>query len=111
MNRTALLSLVLMSCATVDSSTTGPASPPTPPPDGLCLTGRDGQTVCGYKCLMGSDGRVGCAETKAGQCLMGSDGRVACGLSCATGSDGMTVCSEVPGRTCSADDGPHAQCR
>lgn len=105
-----LCCVFLVSCATVGSST-GVSTAPTAPPDGLCLAGRDGQTVCGYKCMLGTDGRVGCAETKVGQCVMGSDGRVACGLSCATGSDGMTVCTEVPGRTCSADDGSHAQCR
>ncbi len=103
--------LVLLSTACATTSAVSSVSAPKPPVDGLCLTGKDGQTVCGSKCLEGTDGRAVCAETKAGQCILGGDGRVACGLSCATGSDGMVVCTEVPGRTCTADDGPHAQCR
>jgi len=64
--------LVMLAC------TPPPPEDPNAPKKPDCKLNSDGSKTCGYSCMLGSDGRWGCAQTPNGVCSLEASGSITC---------------------------------
>jgi hypothetical protein len=55
-----------------------PPEDPNAPAKPDCKLNSDGTRTCGYHCMLGSDGRWGCAQTANGVCSLEATGGIVC---------------------------------